>query len=243
MTFQTFAGARVWFGLGSEEAWGDDPVLALRRSRRRYAVLAACAGVLAGLEAVALAALAPLKTVVPYTILVDRQTGYVESVKGLRPGPLTQDEAIIQSALVQYVIARETFDAADLRENFMKVTLWTASDARTRYVEAMRRSNPDSPVNQYPPSTVLSTRIRTVSIIAPGSAVVRFDTVRRDSGAVGGEQRSWSATVGYRFTGSPMRMEDRFLDPLGFQVLSYRRDAESLAPTPVRFDGQGSGTP
>jgi type IV secretion system protein VirB8 len=29
-----------------------------------------------------------------------------------------------------------------------------------------------------------------------------------------------------------MRMEDRFINPLGFQVLRYRRDAEALAAEP-----------
>ena len=99
-------------------SWAADIHGSLRASRRAALIIAGAAVVVAVLEAVALAALTPLKTVVPYTILVDRQTGYVQTIQGLKPGPLTEDAAVSQSFLVQYVIARETFDAADLRENY-----------------------------------------------------------------------------------------------------------------------------
>jgi type IV secretion system protein VirB8 len=34
----------------------------------------------------------------------------------------------------------------------------------------------------------------------------------------------------YRFSGAPVRQEDRFENPLGFQVVRYRRDQEALVP-------------
>ena len=42
--------------------------------------------------------------------------------------------------------------------------------------------------------------------------------------------RAWVAVIRYRYSGEPMSLEDRFVNPLGFQVLRYRRDAEALAP-------------
>ena len=47
----------------------------------------------------------------------------------------------------------------------------------------------------------------------------------------GGQARvigSWVAVVRYRYSGEPMRVEDRYLNPLGFQVLRYRRDPEAM---------------
>jgi type IV secretion system protein VirB8 len=35
--------------------------------------------------------------------------------------------------------------------------------------------------------------------------------------------------IAYRWSGEPMKLEDRFVNPLGFQVTSYRRDPEALA--------------
>jgi len=183
--------------------------------------------------------------VVPYTLLVDRQTGYVETVRGLSPGKLSQASAVTQSFLVQYVIARETFDATDLRDNYHKVMLWSAGSARDEYQRDLARSNPSSPLNLYQPSTILSTTIKNVDLLTPTTALVRFETTQRDAGAAIGAERAWTAVVAFRYTGAPMTMGDRFLNPLGFQVTSYRRDADAPAatPTPLRVDPAPPGAP
>lgn len=111
-------------------SWAADIHGSLRASRRTAWIVAGVALAIAALEALAIAALTPLKTIVPYTLLVDRQTGYVETIRGLAPGPLSQQSAVTQSFLVQYVIARESFDASDLRENYHKVMLWSSGTAR-----------------------------------------------------------------------------------------------------------------
>jgi type IV secretion system protein VirB8 len=217
-------------------SWADDSNSTLRASRRVAWRIAGVAVVVVVLEAIALAALAPLKTVVPYTILVDRQTGYVQTVKGLEPGTLSQDSAVTQSFLVQYVIARETFDAADLRDNYHKVLVWSAGDQRTEYQREMQRANPSSPLNLYQPTTIVSTTIKSVSLLSPTTALVRFDTTRGENGSSTGEVRSWAAVLAFRYSGAPMTMEDRFLNPLGFQVTSYRRDAETVAGSAAAAD-------
>jgi len=213
--------------------WAADIQGSLRASRRLAWIVALAAVAIAVLEAIALAALAPLKTVVPYTITVDRQTGYVELASGLKPGSLTQDQSVTQSFLVQYVIARETFDATDLREAYHKVTLWSAGEAREQYLALMQRTTPDSPLNLYSPATMVSTTIKSVSLLSPTTALVRFDTTRQDPNSTTGSQQSWAATITFRYTGAPMSMGDRFLNPLGFQVTRYRRDQETVAPTAV----------
>jgi len=213
--------------------WAGDIHGALRASRRVAWFVAAAAAAIAVLEALALAALAPLKTVVPYTITVDRQTGYVETVSGLKPGSLSQDQAVTQSFLVQYVIARETFDATDLREKYHEVMLWSAGDARDQYQRLMQKSTPSSPLNLYSPTTVVSTTIKSVSMLSPTTALVRFDTTRRDAGSTASSQQSWAAALAFRYSNAPISMGDRFINPLGFQVTRYRRDPETLAPTIV----------
>ena len=218
-------------------SWAADIHGALRASRRAAWIIAGAAVLVAVLEALALAALSPLKTVVPYTILVDRQTGYVQTVEGLKPGALTQDAAVTQSFLVQYVIARETFDAADLRENYRKVMLWSAPGARDAYRQDMVKTNPASPLVVNTPTTIVQTVIKSVSLLTPTTALVRFETTRRDGGAATGEVRNYAAVLAFRYTGAPMRMEDRFTNPLGFQVVSYRRDAETAPGVSVRPDG------
>jgi type IV secretion system protein VirB8 len=214
-------------------SWAADVQGALRRSRKIAWTVAAIAAGIALVEAIALAVMAPLKTVAPYTILVDRQTGYVETVQALQPG-LTQDQAVTESFLVQYVLARETYDATDIRENYAKVTLWSAGDARASYEQLLARSNPQSPVNLYTGATILAVTVKSVSLLTPTTALVRFDTTRLEPGGGSAEQRPYTAVLAFRYTGAPARAEDRFLNPLGFQVTRYRRDSETPAAAVVR---------
>ncbi len=208
-------------------SWSADVHGALRASRRVAWIIAGAAAIVAALEAFALAALAPLKTVTPYTITVDRQTGYVQMASGLKLGTLTQDQAVTQSFLVQYVIARETFDATDLREAYRKVVLWSAGDARAQYERLMQRTTPDSPLALNSPTSLVSVTVKSVSLLSPTTALVRFDTTREEGGQPTGAIQSFAAVLAFRYTNAPMSMGDRFLNPLGFQVTRYRRDSET----------------
>jgi type IV secretion system protein VirB8 len=212
------------------ESWAADVHGALRASRRVAWIVAGAAVIVAALEALALAALTPLKTVTPYVITVDRQTGYVQLASGLKTGgTLTQDQAVTQSFLVQYVLARETFDATDLREQYRKVLLWSAADARAQYLHLMQKTTPDSPLNLYTPTTVVAVTVESVSLLSPTTALVRFETTRREAGSSAAVPQPWAAVIAFRYSNAPMSLADRFVNPLGFQVLRYRRDAEAPA--------------
>lgn len=218
-------------------SWSQDVQQALRASRGRAYMVAAAAVAIALLEAVALAMLIPLKTVVPYTITVDRQTGYIETAPGLKPGPLSQDASVTQAFLAQYVLARETFDVTDLQSNYQKVAAWTASMAREQYISSMQRSNPRSPENVYDAATVVKVTVKGISLLSPNSALVRFDTEKQE-GTAPSQRQPWAAAISFRYTGAPMRMEDRILNPLGFEVTSYRRDAETVGPVTENGGGR-----
>lgn len=211
-------------------SWNRDRVEAARRSQQRSWWIAGAATLVAVLEGLALVILTPLKTVVPYTLLVDRNTGYVQALKPLSPEAIAPDTALTQSYLVQYVIARQSFDMASLNANYRKVALFSTGPARSSYLAQMATSNPESPLVAYPRSTLIETRVKSVSPVGKDVAMVRFDTVREDPGSGVQQPMPWVAVVRYGYSGAPMRLEDRFINPLGFQVLSYRVDPEAVPP-------------
>ena len=210
-------------------SWDADVNGALSVSRRRAWWVASLATFVALLQALALALLMPLKTVVPYTITVDRQTGYAEAARGVDLGPMTENQALIQSALAQYVIARETIDATDLVSNYRKVGLWSTGQARRDYLAGMDRANPASILNSADASTQIMTTVKSIALLDATHALVRFATDRRDGeGPVA--RQDWAAVVGFGFSGAPLAAEDRLINPLGFQVSHYRRDSEGAPP-------------
>lgn len=212
-------------------SWAEDKLAAARSSRRAAWIIATIAVIVAVAEALAIAAMMPLKTIVPYTLLVDKQTGYVQALKPLDAQQIAPTAALTQSFLVQYVIARESFDIDLLQVNYRKVALWSADRARSDYLARMQVSNPQSPLAHYPRSAVVETNVRSVSPLSNGTALVRFETVRRDGAGRASISTPYVAVITYRYSGEPMSVEDRFVNPLGFQVLRYRREPEALPAT------------
>lgn len=211
------------------DSWGQDREQGLRTSRRIAWWVAAAAAIIAVLEAIALATLVPLKTVEPYTLLVDRNTGYVQALEPLNPARIEGDTALTQSFLVQYVIAREGFDISTVQSDYRKVALWSGETARSSYLGLMQAANSESPLARYPRSTIVSVRVKSVSPVGRNIAMVRYETQRRDLNGQTEPPRAWVSMIRYRYTGAPMTLEDRFINPLGFQVLRYRRDQEALS--------------
>jgi type IV secretion system protein VirB8 len=211
------------------EAWAEETVREAQSSRNFAWVVALLLIVICGAQAAAIAIMLPLKRIEPYTILVDKTTGYMETVRGVKPGDLPQDQAVVEALLAQYVLAREAFDPADLPERYKRVALWSDSDARAAYVASYQRGGA---MASAPAGVRIAATIKNVDILSRSAARVHFATTQRD--AAGAETVSdWQATIGFRFSGAPMRMEDRLINPLGFQAVSYRRDGEMARPIPL----------
>ncbi|GEO01170.1 conjugal transfer protein TraJ [Novosphingobium sediminis] len=222
----------------SAESWAADRTEQMARTLRLTRLLAAGAAAVAVIEAIALIAITPLKTVVPYTIMVDRTTGFATVLDEKAVPNIKPDSALTQSLLAQYVVARETFDVAGLQGQYRKVALWSGEQARRDYLGQMQSGNPESPINRYPRGTIVETVIESVTPMADNAALVRFYTQRRDRGQEPGAPSYWVSLVRFRFSGTPMALNDRLINPLGFQVVHYRRDQE--APPPVSAATQAS---
>ncbi len=214
-----YAAAKSW-------AEGQSSVAA-RETRIAWRV-AAGASVIALLLALALAFLVPLKTVQPYVLTVDRQTGAVESATTVQSGRLSQNEAVIQAQLASYVIARETFDATDLSDKYRRVQVMSSRPVAAAYVAQMAVTNPESPLRTLSRGDTVSVKIRSVSLINDGAALVRYTTTRSSMGGGAGRPENYVSAISFGFNGRPLRQSDRYDNPLGFQVTRYRRDAEGL---------------
>jgi len=212
--------------------WAAETQLLSLRSRRLGWTVAAVAIGIVALQALALVLLTPLKTVQPITLLVDRQTGFVQAVDPDTPLRIAADEALTQSFLAQYVNAREGFDRATVGIDYRKVALLSAGAARSSYLSEMPAANPASPFRRYASGTVVGVRVKSVSRLEPGSAIVRFDTQQQSPGGGVAPVQPWISVIRYTFSRAPMSLEDRLVNPLGFKALTYRRSAE--APPPVQ---------
>jgi type IV secretion system protein VirB8 len=209
-------------------SWADERTQSIYASRKIAWIVAMVASAIALLLAIAILFMLPLKTVVPHTVLVDKQTGFVQALDPAAPQKIAPNKALTQSFLVQYVEAREGFDISTVQGQFRKVALWSSGAAKSRYVGMMQATNPESPLARLPRSSVVDVQVRSVSQISDSSALVRFATIRRDQGGTEQPAQNWVAVIKYRYSNKPMTVEDRYVNPLGFEVIDYRKDAENL---------------
>ncbi|MCW6512538.1 virB8 family protein [Lichenifustis flavocetrariae] len=210
-------------------SWEHDIARRNRNSRSVAWIVASVMSVVAVGALGTLALLVPLKTYEPYMVVVDKTTGFVEVKRPMAEGPLSQDEAVTTFNVVRYVKARETYDPKALKDNFNLAQLLATGDAERDLVNLYTPSNPLNPLKVLGTGAEVSVSIKSVTFPNNRTALVRFSTDERTATDV--TTHNWVSLVRFRYTAAPMRNEWRFDNPLGFQVVEYRRDQET-APSP-----------
>ena len=208
--------------------WDYDANIGRRRRERLAWMLVVASWSVTLLSVLALVLAMPLKEFAPYVITVDRSTGWMEITRGLEPGDLTEDEAITKANIFRYVVARETYDAADVQENFDHVIRASAPAVAENHEDFYSRGNPNNPVNIYGYDGQITVQIKNVSFLNERTASVRFQTttIERDRETVD----HWIAILQFRYVSRPMTYLERLTNPLGFEVTSYRKDQEAVTP-------------
>lgn len=208
------------------ETWEQEIIANAFQSRNRAWILSFfCMGI-AVLSLITLLLLLPLKTFEPYVVTVDRNTGYLEVTKGLYQGNLTQDEAITQANLVKYVSLRESYNPSILRENYDLVSLMSQGAALQEYQQLWNGKNPNNPSIVLGRKAAIDIKIQSVSFLNDKTASIRFQRELKENNQT--KISYWTAIIDYQYAQKPMKMAERFLNPLGFQVTSYRVNPEVL---------------
>lgn len=124
------------------------------------------------------------------------------------------------------MIARETYDPQDLNRNYDLARLMSSNDEANRFNEAVANGNPSSPVERFKTTTVRTVKISSVSFLdqKKKTAQVRFVTTETTRNEI--KEDYWVAILSFRYINAPLDETDRLINPLGFQVVSYRVDQE-----------------
>lgn len=208
------------------EAWETQMFKKANRRARTATLLMfanlGCTVVMAG----AIASVLPLKQLEPVVIVADRTTGFLEVSRPLHDAEALQgDEAITMANVVRYVRARETYNIHDVSENFHMTKVLSGGKAAAELDVLYASSNPDNPVRRYGKDQSVAVHIKSVQFPNAKMAVVRFSTDSKNSlGVVTTDH--YSSLVRFAYNGEPLKNEWRFDNPLGFQVIEYRRDQE-----------------
>ena len=216
------------------KTWETNKVQELEKSKKTAWLITAVSGVFTFMALGALFMLLPLKKVVPYVIRVDNNTGVVDVVSELKETDTNYDESINKYFTQWYVRYREGYSKDIRNEYYSSVGLMSSSSEAKKYYEYFNKSNPTSPLNLYGESASVKIRIKGTSFIKPDVALVRY-IKEVWHGSDKPQTSHWAATVSFKYSGAPMKEDDRGINPLGYQVLDYRNDpeTETIAPSPL----------
>lgn len=193
-------------------------------------VFAAAGWAIAGVLSFSVAQLFPLVRTEVVPLIVDKNTGYMETVTTLDKdrSSVSENQVVRASFVGNYVIRRETYDPRYLSDNFDMIALWSEpnSSAFKDYEEWMNPSNPRGPVKTMGATGDIRPEILSVNPLNASTMAVRFETRERHRG--GDVVNRWSATVRYRQINLPASNRVRLYNPLGFVVTEYAKVPETM---------------
>lgn len=206
-------------------SWDHDRLLAAKRSKRLAWLVAAVSSGLAITGVAAVAMLAPLKTVAPYVITVDKATGASEITSPMSGDTqITYNEAVAKYFLADYVRNREGWIPQARQEFFEGVLAMSSREEQARWTAFYSKDNPQSPQNIFSDLDTVFIAVKSVTFVSENVAQIRF-TKSLQRGSVVSDTPA-IATVTYDTTDTPTTEQQRFKNPLGLEVQTYRADLE-----------------
>lgn len=228
-----------YFSLGRD--WHYERFQVAHVMANRWFIAFLCASVLAILLTIALVTLMPLKTLVPLVIHQNSMTGDVWVDRPKTPY-VPANDAQVQSDIVRYVTARESYTAADLNPRFHLVMLLSANNIAQQYADFQANDNKKSPVNILGDDGVRTTHIEDIVFIdkagmqqlrhfrmpSENLAKVDFTTTTTTDSSGNKKIESWVATIGWTYRGLPVDQNDAWDNWNGFTVTTYRVDPRNV---------------
>ena len=197
-------------------------------SRRRAWWVASLAMFITLLSLLALMALTPLKTSVPFVLRVDNTTGHVDMVTTLKEQEVSYGDVVDSYFLNLYVMNRENYDYVTLQTLYETTALLSSPEVQRDYYRLFEGTQARN--------KVLNNTVKIVAVVRSitadpkhGTAVVRFSQQIQQSNGITQPKTYWVATIGYKYINARISLQDRRLNPLGFQITSYRLDPETLS--------------
>ncbi len=161
------------------------------------------------------------KEIIPMLVEVEDKTGFTNIVNPEDSQIWTSDKALNEYFLMKYMEARETYNIASYLYNYDTVVrVMSTSQVYNQFKSSISGSS--NPAARYGASNSTSLQIRSIQYLPSSSngdknVQVRFTIVERQ----GGKYYNKIVSILYNFVQMQLTMDERMVNPLGFQVKSY----------------------
>jgi type IV secretion system protein VirB8 len=206
--------------------WDYDLYEAPRRHARIAWIITGLSLTLAIVSVIAVAALAPLKTVEPIFVRVDNASGAVDVLHRIdEETGISKQDLLNKGYLARYVRAREGYFYPTIQEQYRRVMLMSVGDARASFERKFSKDSPEAPVNLYRDRQSIDIAIKSISFIGKGLAQVRYVAALSDGEAT--KRQHWIATIAYEYEPDATIPLSVLADnALGFAATEYHTEPE-----------------
>ncbi|MBN9543383.1 MAG: type IV secretion system protein [Alphaproteobacteria bacterium] len=165
------------------------------------------------------------RTVKPFVIQVEENTGITTVVDSANMNNyMTRNESIKNYFIVKYIRARETYNNADYEYQFDTVARLLSSPNVYQPFKRFLLDQKQSPIYLYGARIYTTILIKSIQYNDQGNvATVRF---RINENGESFRVFNKIATLQFDIANMTLSAEERFVNPIGFKVTSYRVDEE-----------------
>ena len=222
-----FSKKKIDTPLAETRNWYSDryEFVVVQRNMLFFVTVVALLGVAGAVFAVS--ELASSKTVEPYVIEVEERTGITTLVNQTSVDHYSKDETVKRYFIWRYINARESYSVVDYEYNYGQVVrLLSTAEVYSKFYRYISGDAADAPVAL---GRVFEKRLKLKSLtfLNAQKAQVRVAIELVKQGAVVSTSNR-IITLDFAFSDVALSTEERFINPLGFQVSDYRIDEDSV---------------
>ena len=206
------------------ESFQQSKARSARRMTTYALILAATLGIANIGLAWAVASMLPLTKLVPVYLLV-RKDGTIDSSVSLSTLPPSEDKAVVQAALWQYVRMREGYSYDTAQYGYDVISGMSSPTVRQNYQSWFNYPNPVSPQVTVGKNGNITINPISVAMLSAHVAQVRFSRTIQ----IGTNQpatTTWTATLEFQQV-DVLSVKERLANPAGVVVTNYQSSQDS----------------
>ncbi|GMO62357.1 MAG: type IV secretion system peptidoglycanase PtlE [Rickettsiales bacterium] len=166
------------------------------------------------------------KSLVPYVIELEDKSGVPTVVEQLNKTHFTADMTLKRYFLYHFIKAIEGYNPGTFKDDYKMIRLLASPGVWRQVSSKINPRNEKSPAILIGNRGLIDFQLKSMAFVTPNKATVRFTT--KNQGQVEGfpEGQAMILDIEFVFADVQLSLEDRYINPLGFQVVRYVLDNE-----------------
>ena len=162
------------------------------------------------------------KSFEPYVVELEEKTGVLNVVDNLTESTLTADESIKKSYIYKFLNAGEGYNYITFEDDRKTLGLLTTTQVYRQMYNKYSLANENSIVNTLQNRGTFKVKVKSIIFNTPTVATVRFVIYNSKPSKLYPAEMHKIAEIQFVFsTAMQLSAEDRYINPLGFQVNKY----------------------